>query len=42
MSGPDADITPEESVSGMITVLDFLSEDQSGALIAWNGEVMPW
>lgn len=42
MSGPGADITPKESVSGMIAVLDILNQDQSGALIAWNGEVMPW
>ena len=42
MSGPNAAIKPEDSVSGMIAVLDSLTEDQAGALIGWNGEVMPW
>ena len=42
MSGPKAHIEPQESAAGIIQVIDRLTPEQAGKLIAWNGEEMPW
>ena len=42
MGGAGADITPEDSASGIIAVARGLTLDQSGDFYKWNGEVHPW
>jgi NAD(P)-dependent dehydrogenase (short-subunit alcohol dehydrogenase family) len=42
MGGPNAHLSPEESVSGMIRVLDNLTPDQTGTFLAYDGSVTPW
>jgi NAD(P)-dependent dehydrogenase (short-subunit alcohol dehydrogenase family) len=42
MGGPKAEIAPEESVRGMLGVIDGFTLAQSGAFMAWNGETLPW
>ena len=42
MSGPMAEIEPEDSAVGMIRVIDGLKAEQAGKVIAWNGEILPW
>ncbi len=42
MSGPQAYIEPKESAAGIIQVIERLTAEQSGKLIAWNGEELPW
>lgn len=37
-----ADLTVEESVSGIMKVLCNLSEKQHGMLVTWEGNVLPW
>ena len=38
MSGPTADISPEESASGIVMTLDKLTSERSGQFLKWNGE----
>ena len=42
MSGPDADLTPEESIDGMRRVIAGLDQSQSGAFMRYNGDITPW
>ncbi len=42
MGGPGAPLTPEESVAGMLRVLDALGPEDSGAFLAWDGRRLPW
>ena len=42
MSGPDADLTPHESVSGMRAIIDTLGPEQTGTFLRYNGETVPW
>ena len=42
MGGPKADITPEESASGIVNVVDGLSVDNTGSFWKWNGETHDW
>lgn len=42
MSGPNAKITVEESVSGIKTVLSQLSLKDSGIFISYDGERLAW
>ena len=42
MGGPNADITPAESASGIREVAAALNAADSGAFYKWNGEVHPW
>ncbi len=42
MGGPKATYTPEESVSGMIKVIDTLTMDNSGYFYDLKGEAIPW
>ncbi len=42
MGGPDAEITPEESGSGIIDVIDNTSLETTGAFMKWNGEPHNW
>jgi NAD(P)-dependent dehydrogenase (short-subunit alcohol dehydrogenase family) len=42
MSGPDADLTPQESIAGMKSVIAGLGPAQSGTFLRYNGETVPW
>jgi NAD(P)-dependent dehydrogenase (short-subunit alcohol dehydrogenase family) len=42
MGGPNAAITPEQSVSGMRRIIDALSVADSGRFLSWDGREYPW
>lgn len=42
MSGPDADLTPGESISGMREVIAGLDLSKTGRFIRYNGVELPW
>jgi NAD(P)-dependent dehydrogenase (short-subunit alcohol dehydrogenase family) len=42
MGGPNATITTEQSVTGMRRVIDGLSQEDSGRLLTYSGEELPW
>jgi NAD(P)-dependent dehydrogenase (short-subunit alcohol dehydrogenase family) len=42
MSGPDADLTPQESIEGMKNVIAGLDATRTGAFLRYNGESLPW
>jgi NAD(P)-dependent dehydrogenase (short-subunit alcohol dehydrogenase family) len=42
MGGPGADISPEESASGIRNVIANLNPANSGGFFKWNGEVHAW
>ena len=42
MSGPDADLTPQESISGMREVISGLDLSKTGRFIRYNGVELPW
>ena len=42
MGGPNADISPEESVTGMKKVIDRLTPADSGKFLTYSGETLPW
>lgn len=42
MGGPNARLTPAESIGGMIKVIDGLTAQDSGEFFTHNGERLPW
>jgi len=42
MGGPHAEITAEESASGIRGVIQGLTKEDSGNFYKWNGEIHPW
>lgn len=42
MGGPQATLTPRESVHGMIRVIDSLKPRDSGRFLSWQGAEEPW
>lgn len=42
MGGPNAEITPEESASGIRNVITGLTPEDSGNFYKWNGDIHPW
>ncbi len=42
MGGPHAEITAEQSASGIISVIDDMTKADSGKFYKWNGEIHPW
>ncbi len=42
MGGPDATLAPEESASGMWTVVDGLTPARSGTFLDYRGTPLPW
>ena len=42
MGGTGADISPEESASGIRNVIASLSKADSGRFYKWNGDIHPW
>jgi hypothetical protein len=41
MGGPNAEITVEQSVAGMITLIERLGIDESGSFLNYRGEKLP-
>jgi len=41
MGGPDQPLSPEESVAGMIRVIDAATLEQSGHFLGWRGDERP-
>lgn len=42
MGGPAAPLSPEESVAGMLAVIDRLRPEDSGGFLSFRGEPRPW
>lgn len=42
MGGPNATYTPEQSVAGLIGVIDGLTSEDNGAFYDLNGDTIPW
>lgn len=42
MGGPNASITPEESIKGMCNVIDKLTLKDSGKFLDYTGKELPW
>jgi NAD(P)-dependent dehydrogenase (short-subunit alcohol dehydrogenase family) len=42
MGGPDAAITPEESVEGIRKVIEKMDMTNTGSFFKWNGDIHPW
>ncbi len=42
MGGPNAEITPQESASGIRKVVEGMSKENSGTFYKWNGDIHPW
>ncbi|ORY01134.1 NAD-P-binding protein [Basidiobolus meristosporus CBS 931.73] len=42
MGGANASLTPHESISGMLQVIDSLTLASSGRFISYNGRQLPW
>ena len=42
MGGPNAEITSEESASGIISVIDGINVENTGCFMKWNGEPHNW
>jgi NAD(P)-dependent dehydrogenase (short-subunit alcohol dehydrogenase family) len=42
MSGPNAELQPDESISGMRRVIAQLDVSQTGSFVRYNGDAMPW
>jgi len=40
--GPNADITPKESIGGMLQLIDSLTLEDSGGFFSYIGETVPW
>lgn len=40
--GPNAPLTPEESVTGVLNILDNLDASQSGSFLQYDGKIIPW
>ena len=42
MGGPNAPLSPAESIGTMINTLEQLGTDKSGQFLSYDGEVIPW
>lgn len=42
LGGPDARLTPSESVEGILQVIENVSLDDSGKYLTWRGSEIPW
>ena len=42
MGGPQADISPEESATGVRSVIASMSPKDAGTFFKWNGEIHTW
>lgn len=42
MGGAGASLTPEQSITGMKTVIGGLTADDNGSYQSWDGDLLPW
>lgn len=42
MGGPNATLTPEQSIEGMLKLLDGLKTDDTGKFYDYSGKILPW
>ncbi|GGD51475.1 SDR family oxidoreductase [Pseudoxanthomonas indica] len=42
MGGPQAALTPQESVAALLTLLQKAGLEQSGSFLDWQGDPLPW
>jgi NAD(P)-dependent dehydrogenase (short-subunit alcohol dehydrogenase family) len=42
MGGPNANLSPEQSIAGMRSVIEKLTPGDNGTYRNWNGETLPW
>jgi len=42
MGGGNAAITPQQSVQGLLQVIDALTPQRSGEFLDWRGQTLPW
>ena len=42
MGGEQAALTAQESVAGLLQVIDRLDQDDSGGFLDWQGQTLPW
>ena len=42
LGGSNAPLLPDESIRGMVKVIDGLSMQDSGKFLSWLGEEIPW
>ena len=42
MGGPHAELTPEQSVTGLRAVIETIDDARSGRSFSWNGREVPW
>ncbi len=42
MGGPDATLTPVQSVGGILSVIERLGDDDAGKFLQWDGSEHPW
>lgn len=42
MGGPQAALTPQESVAGLLALLQKLGQEDSGTFLDWQGDSLPW
>lgn len=42
MGGPNATLTPEQSISGMLKLLDGLKPEDTGGFFQYDGSKLPW
>lgn len=42
MGGTSAQLTPRQSVAGLLQVIDGLQVDDSGSFLDWQGQALPW
>ena len=42
MGGPNAPLTPDESIASMLEVIDRLGPDDNGRFLNYDGTTIPW
>ena len=42
MGGTGAEVTPAESVAGLLQAIDAATPVQSGSFLDWRGQTVPW
>jgi hypothetical protein len=42
MGGPEAPVTLDDSVAGIMRVLDRLGPNDHGRFLTWDGNTLPW
>ena len=42
MGGEDAPVTPENSIGGMLSIIDGMSSELNGKFMSFDGKELPW